>query len=131
MTKDELNNYRWLVKDILEIKDEIDELRARAERVNQSISDMPKAENNNSDKICIYSIKIVEKEKELKEKEVKEKREREKIIDFLNTISDTLVRQILQYRFLNLLTWKKVAYFVGGGNTDESVRKIAERFLKK
>ena len=131
MTKDELNRYRWLVKDIREIKDEIDELRAKAEKVNQSISDMPRVESGNGDKVSTYALRIAEKTKELKSKQTKAKSEREKIIDFLGGIDDVMVKLAIQYRFLNILPWVKVAYFLGGGNTAESARKMVNRYFYK
>ena len=119
------------MKDIIEIKDEICELRAKAEKVNQSISGMPRAESGNGDKVATYSLKIAEKTKELEHKQIKAKKERQRIIDFLDTVDNVLVKQAIQYRFLNILPWIKVAYFLGGGNTDESARKMVERYLDK
>ena len=55
---------------------------------------------------------------------------KERAMNFINSIEDSLTRQVFYYRFVKSLPWKRVAYMTGGCNTEESVRKIAERYLK-
>ena len=55
---------------------------------------------------------------------------KKKIDDFLNTIDDSLTRQIFYYRYVKCMSWKKVSYMTGGYNSEDGVRKIAERYLK-
>ena len=50
---------------------------------------------------------------------------------FIESIDDSLTRQIFYCRFSRCMTWQQVAYEVGGRNTNDGVRKIAERYLKK
>lgn len=52
---------------------------------------------------------------------------RKEIYDFIATIDDSLVRQIVMYRCLSLCTWEEVAIYVGGGNSADSVRMIFNR----
>ena len=56
---------------------------------------------------------------------------RDKVKAFIDSVDDSLVRQVLHYRYSKCMTWRQVAYVIGGRNTEESVRKIAERYLKK
>ncbi len=49
---------------------------------------------------------------------------------FLNTIDDSLTRQIFYYRYVRCMSWKKVSYMTGGYNSEDGVRKIADRYLK-
>ena len=56
---------------------------------------------------------------------------RDKANAFIESIDDSLTRQIFYCRFSRCMTWQQVAYEVGGGNTNDGVRKIAERYLKK
>lgn len=53
-----------------------------------------------------------------------------RIDKFLNSIDDSLTRQIFYYRYVKCMSWKKVSYMTGGYNSEEGVRKIAERYLK-
>lgn len=50
---------------------------------------------------------------------------------FLEQVSDSHVRQILKYRFYNGWTWRKISHEIGGGNTEEGVKKTVYRFLSK
>lgn len=50
--------------------------------------------------------------------------------EYIENIDDSLVRQIITLRYVNGLSWAGVAAHIGGGNTPDSVRKVAERFLK-
>ena len=51
------------------------------------------------------------------------------IMDFINAIPDPLVRLIVSLRYVNGLEWEQVAAHIGGGNTQESVRKTCQRYL--
>lgn len=50
---------------------------------------------------------------------------------FIESIDDSLTRQVFYCRFSKCMTWQQVAYAVGGKNTNDGVRKIAERYLIK
>jgi hypothetical protein len=56
---------------------------------------------------------------------------RNKINKFIQTIEDSFTRQIFYYRYVKCMTWKQVAYMTGGYNTEDGVRKIAERYIKR
>lgn len=49
--------------------------------------------------------------------------------EYIENIDDSLIRQIITLRYINGLTWDQVAANIGGNNTADSVRKMAERFL--
>lgn len=44
---------------------------------------------------------------------------------------DEHVRRILRMRYIQGLSWNEVAAKIGGGNTEDSVRKAAGRYLAK
>lgn len=53
------------------------------------------------------------------------------ITEYINNIDDSLMRQIMTYRHIELKSWVQVAFAVGGGNTADSVRIMHNRYLKK
>jgi hypothetical protein len=56
--------------------------------------------------------------------------EREKIKNYIATVPDSLIRQILTLlRYLKGLSWQKAANHIDGGNTADSLRKMHNRFL--
>lgn len=50
--------------------------------------------------------------------------------EFIESIDDSLTRQIISLRYVNGLSWGQVANHIGGANTADSVRKVAVRYLK-
>lgn len=53
------------------------------------------------------------------------------IIIYINTLTDSLERQIVFYRCIEYMPWKKVAHKIGGGNTADSVRKRFDRMFPR
>lgn len=51
------------------------------------------------------------------------------IEEYIAGIEDSVMRQIIRYRYIDGLSWRQVAVRVGGGNTEDSVRKAQDRFL--
>lgn len=50
---------------------------------------------------------------------------------FIAGVEDSLIRQILRFRYIDMFSWNEVAKRVGGNNTADGVRKIAERFVQR
>lgn len=53
------------------------------------------------------------------------------IEEYISSIEDYHIRLIFLHRFVDLMTWEQVAIHIGGGNTEDSVKKAAYRYLKK
>ena len=53
------------------------------------------------------------------------------IDDMIRKADDPRIEAIMQYRFLELMSWDAVAIALGGGNSEDGVRKAFYRFLKK
>lgn len=50
--------------------------------------------------------------------------------EFIASVKDSRIRRIINLRFIEKLSWNKVADRIGGGNTEDSVRKAFDRFMK-
>lgn len=129
MTKKELSRYYYLEKEIIKDRADLAILQSRVTHITQNFSDMPK-EQQKSNKEDEIIAEMVERDELLHKKLVRAEKERNNILRYINTIDDALIRLIIQYRYLNLLTWTKVAYFVGGGNTADSVRMLSDRYIR-
>ncbi len=53
------------------------------------------------------------------------------VMDFIESIEDSRMRMIVTYRFIENYSWGKVADAIGGGNTEDCVRKAFNRFMEK
>lgn len=51
--------------------------------------------------------------------------------EYINSIEDSRMRRIVQYRIMDRLSWHEVADKMGGKATSDSCKKYFERFLKK
>ena len=51
--------------------------------------------------------------------------------EFLSTIEDSRMRRIINLRFIENLSWNKVADKIGGGNTEGSIKMAFQRFMEK
>ena len=52
------------------------------------------------------------------------------ILEYICSIDDSLMRQIMTHRHIELKSWLQVAIAIGGNNTADSVRKMHDRFLQ-
>lgn len=50
---------------------------------------------------------------------------------FIASVDDSRIRRIINLRFLENKSWNEVADCIGGGNTEDSVRKSFTRFFEK
>ena len=50
--------------------------------------------------------------------------------EFITSIKDSHIRRIVNLRVVDGLSWNKVADRIGGGNTEDSVKKAFYRFME-
>lgn len=48
---------------------------------------------------------------------------------FLNDVPDSRMRQMIEYRYIENMSWVRVADRMGGNNTADGCRKMVDRFL--
>ena len=53
------------------------------------------------------------------------------ILEYICSIDDSIMRQIMTHRHIELKSWLQVANAIGGNNTADSVRKMHDRFLQE
>ena len=140
MTIHELNQLRYLDREIQLLRERIAELRAEAERVTPSVTTyinekketcvLPKTGGAglHRDKMADMVAAIIEEERQLEELCERRRQEKAKLMQFINDIPDSLTRQIFILRFVDGKSWNAVADGIGGGNTENSVRMKVFRY---
>lgn len=91
---------------------------------------MPGSKNVESDKIG----KIISEENEIEliisGLMAKAEVERRRIMNYIDSIEDSLIRQIVQYRNIELKKWNEIANLIGGNNNENNIKQMYHRYLK-
>ena len=130
MTVRELSRLYYLNKLIERDTLRLSELHSHLQQGGMNFDGMPRnsSPKNMMEEIIPLIIEIEERIRKEQEDYIKERME---IESFIHSVEDYQIRLILSYRFVDLLTWNQTARMIGGNNTEDSVRKMCYRFLKK
>lgn len=130
MTFKELNRLHYLVKSIERYQMEIQRLEERLTGFSPSLTGMPHASGAH-DKIGEGVPELVDKKNQKQEELRKMEIERDRIQEFIDAVPDLKIRLLMQYRFIDLMTWQEVADEAGGRNSENSVQIAIRRYLKQ
>lgn len=130
MNLKEMSQLYYLKREIEMDKYRIMELEKAAVSMSHGITGMPLV-HGVSDKVGSYASEIADLKGIIEEKQKQCIYERNRIERYISGIDDSLLRQIFTYRFVNGLSWRKVAACVGGGNTEDGCRKAVKRYLEQ
>ena len=131
MTLKELSQLYYLNREIERDQERLEQLRARVSAPGSPNYDgMPKSPSFEN-RLERYIAEIVDLEAIIQAKITQCLHERNRLERYIAEIPDSLTRQIFQLRFINGLTWVQIAFSVGGGNTEGSVKMICYRYIKK
>ena len=131
MTLKELSQLYYLNREIERDQERLEQLRASVAAPGAPNYDgMPKSPSFEN-RLERYIAEIVDLEAIIQAKITQCLHERNRLERYIAEIPDSLTRQIFQLRFINGLTWMQIAFSVGGGNTEEGVRKRVYRYLEQ
>lgn len=128
MTKKELSQLYYLNREIERDKRRLEELEALAAGCTQQITGMPHAPGV-ADKIGNCAAEIADLRGIIDANIQKCWYELNRLNRFIQSIDDSQMRQIMTLRYINGLSWRQVAMSIGGGNTEDGVRMMHNRFL--
>lgn len=74
---------------------------------------------------------LIDLRRDLQKKRDERNAEYDRLTRYIQSVDDSLIRQIMTYRFVNGASWRKTARRIGMGYTEESAKKAVYRFLKK
>ena len=148
VNKDILNQYLDLreevpKKEVVKLNLEIEKLEKYIEKIEQegTVIDSVSGGNGGNQHFKIEGIPLPEYRHkktllysrkttlEILENELLEKTN--EVEEFIANIKDSRIRRIINLRFLENQSWNKVADQIGGNNTEDSVRKAFDRFMKE
>lgn len=123
------------LKQIYYIKIEIKMLSEKRDNLEQSILKSPKLDGmprpaKISKQTEARAIELAEIKEVLEELEYRTLVEAKKIYEYIRGIDDSLLRQIIVRRCIDLMSWREVADKVGGNNTEDSVRMYYDRHIE-
>ena len=130
MTMKELYQLHNLTKLIERYMNEIRRIEERLGVKSPSLTGMPHAPGAH-DKLGEGVPELVDRKNELEERRKQYTAARNKLRSYVESVPDLHVRLIMQLRFLDLMSWQEVADFAGGKNSEDSVRMLVKRYLKR
>lgn len=143
VTKEVLVQYTDLQKERKEVREKIEKLEKQIETIenNGNVADKVLGGDGGLQSFKIegfpypeYSRKktlLYMRKATLSELEMELIETLNEVEEFITTIKDSHMRRIISLRVVDGLSWNKVADRIGGGNTDDSVRKAFDRFMEK
>lgn len=127
MTKQNLEQIYYLSKEMKMWERELERLKARS--LVQSPVPRTSTSGGISDKVADRAESILELESRISAKREEIQQLRDEAVEYIKDIPDSLTRMIIYYRCVSLMSWRRVAYEVGGNNTKDSVRMAYNRFV--
>ena len=127
VTKSELEQIDYLNRELKMWETELERVRCKS----LVGAPMPGGSHGSgvSDKVADRAERIIELENRIIAKRDEIQRLRDEAVEYIESIPDSLTRQIVYYRCVSLMSWRRVAYEVGGNNTPDGVRMIYNRFM--
>ena len=129
MTKSELEQIYYLNRELKLWETELERVRCKS-LVGSSLPGNSHG-SGVSDKVADRAERIIELENRIIAKRDEIQRLRDEAVEYIYSIPDSLTRQIIYYRCVSLMSWRRVAYEVGGNNTPDGVRMIYNRFMER
>lgn len=124
---------RWKLSKLLSLKglirrteDQIADIRDRLQPHGANLSGMPRS-SSPKNTVEENVAKLVYLEKKLSEY----KQEAAETESFISNVEDYQIRLILELRYIDGFEWNKIADYIGGNNTEYSVKKMCYRYLER
>lgn len=129
MTNKELSQLYYLNKEIKQLESKLMELETTAYKATPNLTGMP-GSGKCSDKVGRYAAEIADLKALINLNIKKCWHEKRRLERYIQSIDDSLIRQIFFLRYIELKKWEDVAASLGGNNTENSVKQIHSRYLR-
>jgi hypothetical protein len=128
VTKEELKQIYYLNQEIKMWQKELERLQCKSLVKGQEITGMPFV-GGASDKVGDMVTQIVEIEQIIRGKLSEIQLQRKKIIEYINNIEDSLLRQVIFLRNVSCMNWNQVANELG--SSENCVKQMYSRHFKQ
>lgn len=124
-----LNQLRYLKQEVDELSQRIAQLELEAQGGSGRISGMPRS-HRLDDRVAQAAASIADLRDRMEERRLDCMVELGRLYAFIDDADDSLIRQILAARYIDGLSWQRIAMRIGEG--DEQVpRRLHNRYLQK
>lgn len=130
MTLQDLNHHFDLRTRLSREQEILTSFYAKATPGAQVLTGMPHA-TGTADKVGDLAVEIADLSAHIETLRDQLARDEKVIAGFIDGIADAQTRIIFRLRFLRGLSWKTVADYIGGRNTEQGVKMICYRYLEK
>ena len=108
MTREELKQIYYINKEIKMWQRELDRLQCKSLIGSQNLDGMPKG-SGTSDKVADLAVEKAEIEEIINGKLTEIQVQRKRIMNYINNIDDSLLRQIMYLYNVSCMSWREVA----------------------
>ena len=129
VTNKELSQLYYLNKEIKQLESNLMELETTAYKTTPNLTGIP-GSGKCSDKVGRYAAEIADLKALINLNIKKCWHEKRRLERYIQSIDDSLIRQIFFLRYIELKKWEDVAASLGGNNTENSVKQIHSRYLR-
>lgn len=129
MTKRDLKQIYYIKQEIELYENELRDMRYKSLAKGQQLTGLPTGSGLTSDQVGSLATNIVETTKIIEGKIIELRKKEAQVYDFLGTVEDSWMRQIIYLRNVNLLSWTDIASKMGGNNTEGSVKVAYHRYI--
>lgn len=126
----DLSQLYYLNREIEKKSEDLKQLQALRWGHSATVTGMPKTRDRKSH-IEQIEADIEDLTEIIKAKQIECIHERNRLARFINSIPDSEVRMIFEYRFADCLSWDRVAASMGEGHTAEQVRQVCSRYIRQ
>jgi len=128
MTIDELKNYRKLSFSIRYWKREYEDLTKASYTKSPQLTGLPTS-GELSDPTSERAMKELKMLSRIQRMIAEQEEETERIMEWIETIEDPIIKVIMHARYIKAKSWAAVAMAVGGNNTPDGIRMMHNRYL--
>lgn len=129
MTNADLKQTYYIQNEIKLCEAELRELK-HSSLTGSRMDGMPRG-SNRGDKVADLAVRISDLEDTITDLRLQLIEAETEIMQYISTIDDSYIRQIIYCRHIGLMSWTKTAHKIGGGNTADSCRMAYKRFMRK